>query len=38
MKNECLEFIDYKYTENQIAEQMKIDVDEVRNILEKFKE
>ena len=27
-----------KYTENQIAEQMKIDVDEVRNILEKFKE
>ena len=26
-----------KYTENQIAEQMKIDVDEVRNILEKFK-
>ena len=27
-----------KYTENQIAEQMKIDVDEVRHILEKFKE
>lgn len=27
-----------KYTENQIAEQMKIDVEEVRNILEKFKE
>ena len=27
-----------KYTENQIAEQMKIDVDEVRKILEKFKE
>ena len=27
-----------KYTENQIAELMKIDVDEVRNILEKFKE
>ena len=27
-----------KYTENQIAEQMKIDVDEVRNILEMFKE
>ena len=27
-----------KYTENQIAEQMKIDVNEVRKILEKFKE
>ena len=27
-----------KYTENHIAEQMKIDVGEVRNILEKFKE
>ena len=27
-----------KYTENQIAEQMKINVDEVRKILEKFKE
>ena len=27
-----------KYTENQIAEQIKIDVDEVKTIIEKFKE